>query len=161
MKYFSSLLLLILLSVLPFSGGSVEDHPYFSSLLPTTPGIYAGNGKTTITAVGDTVSTGQRDFGPFVVKFNVTNAGYKLNCSLTLGGSLVGLSTLTSQAPVYEFNTISNKNKAWGTLTVLNYPPNQISTLEGNFYVLSERSDTIRFKGTVAGWYTTQQVAPQ
>ena len=154
MKIFSSILFGALLSVLPFSGGSVEDR---SSLLPGI-GIHS-----TISSLppGDTVSTGSRNFGPFVVKYGVTQAGYKLDCTLMIGGELVGLSTLTAAAPNYQFNTISNTNKAWGTFTVLYYPPNQVSTLEGDFYVVSSRTDTVRFKGTVAGWYTTQQTAPQ
>lgn len=108
----------------------------------------------------DTISKGKRDYGSFVVQYAVTNAGYQMNVKLILAGELVGLNTLTTPAPLYQFNTISNKNKAYGTLTTLFYPPGQVSALEGDFFVITERSDTIRFKGTVTGWYTTAQTAP-
>ena len=155
MKTFSSILFVALLSVLPFSGGSVEDS---SSLLP---GIGIHSTITSLPNSTDTVSKGMRNFGPFKVKYGVTRAGYKLDCTLMIGGELVGLSTLTAAAPNYQFNTISNTNKAWGTFTVYYYPPDQVSTLEGDIYVVSSGTDTVRFKGTVAGWYTTQQIAPQ
>ncbi|MCW3085166.1 MAG: hypothetical protein JWP12_2532 [Bacteroidetes bacterium] len=155
MKIFFSILSIALLSILPFSGGSVENR---SSLLP---GIGINSTNSSLFNSNDTVSKGMRNFGPFKVKYGVTKAGYKLDCTLMIGGELVGLSTLTAAAPNYQFNIISNTNKAWGTFTVAYYPPDQVSTLEGDIYVVSANTDTVRFKGTVAGWYTTQQIAPQ
>ncbi len=153
MKSLAFLLALISLTFLPVAGttrAAIRSMPTLD--IPLTD---------TNTVSADTVLKGQRNYGSFVIIYSVTDSGYKVNCSLVLAQALAGLSTLTSTAPNYLFNIIVNQNKAYGTLTAYYYPTNQVSTLEGDFYVISERSDTIRFKGTVTGWYTQQQTAPK
>jgi hypothetical protein len=153
MKSLALILAFISLTFLPIEGTTCAA---INSTLTTRINLSESN-----TSSADTVLKGQRNYGSFVIVYSVTDSGYKVNCSLVLANSLAGLSTLTNTAPNYLFNTIVNKNKAYGILTAYYYPTNQVSTLEGDFYVISERSDTIRFKGTVAGWYTRQQTAPK
>lgn len=105
--------------------------------------------------VGDTLLKGSRSFAPLLISYNVLKPGYKVNCVLTLGNTLVGMSTLTSDAPNYLFDVISNELHGQGTIQLQAYPPDQVSTLEGDFYVVKASKDTVRFKGTITGWYST------
>lgn len=154
MKCFSFILVVISIILLPSDSSGISKSTIKNHFLSAgTIHQYCVNFSQSPT---DTISSGLRNFGSFVINYVITDAGYLLNCSLSLAGTLVGLSTLTATSPNYQFNTIVNKNKAYGTLTTYYYPPNQVSSLEGDFYVISERSDTLRFKGTVTGWYTTK-----
>lgn len=158
MKAFSSLLICVVPLLLSTGSMNVfgKSNPVAIQIVSSPQPIAAAG-----TTGNDTISKGERYYGSFVIQYVVTNAGYQLTPVLVLAGQLVGMSTLTAAAPVYQFNTIVNKSQAYGTLTSLFYPPGQVSTLEGDFFVISERSDTTRFKGTVTGWYTTAQTAPK
>lgn len=128
-------------------------------LLAGTAGslLHAQPGKRTATPSAspktDTLVDSTSYFGPLEIDYVVTEGGGRLDCSLTLGGALGGMSTLYAVSPNYRLDIIVNNLKVDGWLRLKILPPNQISTLEGDFYVVKETADTIRFKGTIAGWY--------
>lgn len=131
-----------------FAGTPVHQQPvqHGSTYSYTLP-VYSSG-------AGDTLQKGNRSFAPLLINYIVLNPGYRVNCTLTLGGALVGMSTLTSDAPNYQFDVISNALHATGNLQLQAYPPDQVSTLEGDFFVVKITRDSVRFKGTITGWYT-------
>jgi hypothetical protein len=119
--------------------------------------LHAQPGKRTATPSAspraDTLVDSTSYFGPLQIDYVVTEGGGRLDCSLTLGGALGGMYTLYAVSPNYRLDIIVNNLKVDGWLRLSVMPPNQISTLEGDFYVVKGTADTIRFKGTIAGWY--------
>ncbi|HEY0066784.1 MAG TPA: hypothetical protein VGB46_05465 [Flavisolibacter sp.] len=123
--------------------------------------LHAQPGKRTATPSAsprkDTLVDSTSYFGPLQIDYVVSEGGGRLDCSLTLGGALGGMYTLYAVSPNYRLDIIVNNLKVDGWLRLRILPPNQISTLEGDFYVVKETADTIRFKGTIAGWYCVPQ----
>lgn len=119
--------------------------------------LHAQPGKRTATPSAspraDTLVDSTSYFGPLQIDYVVTEGGGRLDCSLTLGGALGGMYTFYAVSPNYRLDIIVNNLKVDGWLRLRILPPNQISTLEGDFYVVGYTADTIRFKGTIAGWY--------
>lgn len=113
----------------------------------------ARTAKPSASPVKDTLVDSTSYFGPLQIDYVVTEGGGRLDCSLTLGGALGGMSTLYAVSPNYKLDIIVNNLKVDGWLRLKILPSNQISTLEGDFFVIKETADTIRFKGTIAGWY--------
>lgn len=113
----------------------------------------ARTAKPSASPVKDTLVDSTSYFGPLQIDYVVTEGGGRLDCSLTLGGALGGMSTLYAVSPNYKLDIIVNNLKVEGWLRLKIVPSNQISTLEGDFFVIKETADTIRFKGTITGWY--------